>query len=153
MGSRQTLLILLSVKLLLFIPGHAGGGLDEDTKVRIASVCYGVDAALIKSGHRLENGPVQKPFGFNSHTCLAPWGNPCLPDDVRPYGQYALAHVIFMQKYLLRDPYMRRQYLRAFAVWYHDGTPEEDAIYAKDLNKIFVQERARMESYASPLAE
>ena len=72
--------------------------------------------------------------------------NPCLSPDSRSYGQSSLAVLTYSLDWIMRDPDRRADFMRDFSKWYHSGGAADDRQYARDLGKIFLDERAKVKA-------
>jgi len=119
---------------------------NDEVKMRAVVLMFGVDEALIKAGKRLENGGPGYEFGAKADCMLSVYGNPCLPEGSLNYAKYAMAHIVAMQRFILRDPYLRREYFKYFAVFYHAGSEVENNEYRRTLQACWLEERSILTS-------
>jgi hypothetical protein len=114
----------------------------DEVRLRAVVLLLGVDEALVRAGKRQENGRPGYEYGARDGCLQAVFANPCLPEGSIQYAKYAMAHIVAMQQFILRNPFMRREYLRYFAKFYHSsGNEQTDLQYAATLQSLWYEER------------
>ena len=59
------------------------------------------------------------------------------------YSRLSRRMLLSMQKWIMEDPYRRREWMKRYTEAYHAGTKEENQTYCTDLYGIWLQERAK----------
>ena len=139
-------LVPLFLLLLICPSAPAGdGSLDlEAVRIRQVRLFFGIDEAFLRAGRRLEGGRPGYEFGAAPGVFKQVYGIACLPEGSGQYACFALAHIRAMQAFIFRDQWMRREYFKYFAKYWHNCSPEKNEDYRKQLFTIWLEEREKL---------
>lgn len=138
--------------LLALLATSSTAGIDEKFRAqREVALYYGFTDepnayAMILALWRFENGNLGNEAGHeNKYRDIEVAANPCLSRDALNYGKSARAMVRFTLEWVLKDDWRRKEWAKAFAVWYHHSEEDDKNLkYSVELREIWREERAKI---------
>jgi hypothetical protein len=148
--------IVLALLLALLVGGGTNAPqsrLDEEAvRIRACVLFFAVDEPAIRAALRFENGPAGREFGYETQSNLAVYGIACLPSGAGQHARFSQAWIKAVQRFVLKDEYMRKKFFRYFAWYYHRGgygktdgeRDRNNSAYATLLYTLWLDERREL---------